>query len=337
MTNINRIVGACVVGATLALAAGCGSEKDKAEGTPSPSASDLRAQLAQATRPRPEIVPAVDGRTLQEVADGIGRIGPEVGLATSVFTPGTSRLAFGVIDKKSGFVYGPTAVYLASDGDELARGPYPAPADLLITDAPYRSQQAATEKDPFAAIYEANVPLRKPGNQAVLVVTSVNGELVAAVTQIKVVDADSVPVPAVGDRAPRAQTDTLASLGGDRALLETRVPADGMHDVDLASVIGRKPVALVFATPQLCESRVCGPVVDIALQLKARYGDRISFIHQEVYVDNDPQKGVRKPLEQFGLPTEPWLFVLDQQGRIAARLEGSFGFAAFERALRSVT
>ena len=94
-------------------------------------------------------------------------------------------------------------------------------------------------------------------------------------------------------------------------------------------------MALLFATPQLCQSRVCGPVVDEALQLKDRYGDRVAFIHQEVYVDNDPSQGLREPLRRFNLATEPWLFVIGRDGRITARLEGSFGLAAFERALKT--
>ena len=105
-----------------------------------------------------------------------------------------------------------------------------------------------------------------------------------------------------------------------------------LHVFDIEA---RQPVALLFATPQLCQSRVCGPVVDIALQLKQRYGDQIDFIHQEVYVDNDPNKGLRPPLRAFALPTEPWLFTFDSQGRVAARLEGSFGLRAFEDALKA--
>jgi hypothetical protein len=75
--------------------------------------------------------------------------------------------------------------------------------------------------------------------------------------------------------------------------------------------------------------------VDIAAQLKQRYGDRMEFIHQEVYVDNDPSKGLREPLVRYGLPTEPWLFTIRRDGTIAARLEGSFGLRAFEDAIRA--
>ena len=130
------------------------------------------------------------------------------------------------------------------------------------------------------------------------------------------------------------RTDTLASAGGDVEAIDTRRPTTDMHG-DFSKVVGTKPVALLFATPQLCQSRVCGPVVDEALQLRARYGDRIDFIHQEVYVDNDVNKGLRAPLQRFGLQSEPWLFVVGKDGRITARLEGSFGLAAFERALKT--
>jgi hypothetical protein len=131
------------------------------------------------------------------------------------------------------------------------------------------------------------------------------------------------------------ETDTVASAGGDVKAIDTREPPSDMHERSFADVVGGKPVALLFATPQLCQSRVCGPVVDVALQLKKSYGDRVEFIHQEVYRDNDPNLGIRDPLVSFNLRTEPWLFVFDADGRITARLEGSFGLDAFERALRT--
>ena len=108
-----------------------------------------------------------------------------------------------------------------------------------------------------------------------------------------------------------------------------------MHDVDFYDVVGKKPVALLFATPQLCQSRVCGPVTDIELQMKSKYGDKMDFIHQEVYVDNDVSKGLREPLRQFNLPSEPWLFIVDKSGKITSRLEGSIGVQQFEDAVKT--
>ena len=326
-----------VVGAAAVLLVGCGAgNEDSSSRAPlAESSAQLRAQLKGATQSLVSDFPAVNGRTLQAVANGVDGTGPQVGLAASVFTPGENRLAFGVIDQKTGFVYGKTAVYVADSPTSKAQGPYPAPADLLITDPAYRSQTAASDKDLFAAIYETQVPFRTAGKKAILVVTKVGRQLIGAPTQITVTPTSRDDLPRPGEAAPKTSTDTVASASGNKEAIDTRLPPDDMHDVDFADVVGKRPVALLFATPALCESQVCGPVVDIALQLKATYGDQMQFIHQEVFVDNQPEKGLRMPLRAFNLKTEPWLFVFDRNGQVAARLEGSFGFNAFERAVMS--
>jgi hypothetical protein len=239
-----------------------------------------------------------------------------------------------MIDEDGRGVYGPTAVYIAPNPDSPALGPYVAPTDVLLTEKRYRSKQAATEDDPFAAIYAAQTPFPKAGKWSVLVATKRGDAFVGAPAAVNVVSKSADAIPDVGERAPVVHTDTLASAKGDISRIDTRVPASDMH-TDFASVVGRKPVALLFSTPQLCQSRVCGPVTDIALQLKAKYGDRMTFIHEEVYVDNDLQKGLRQPLKQLNLQTEPWLFVVNQKVIITARLEGSIGVRAFERAIKS--
>jgi hypothetical protein len=319
-------------------AAGCGGGGGGKTADPVSQVSDsggLRDRVRVATDPKPADFPAAKGRSLQSVADAIGGGKLEAALASSVFTVGSNRLAFGVIDDQGQFVYGKTAVYVARTPGAPAKGPFVAPADVLVTKPAYRSKQAATEQDPFAAIYAAQVPFRSAGHWSVLVATHVKGKLVAAPTQVDVSTHSADPIPEVGDMAPKVQTDTLASAKGDIASIDTRQPPDDMHKDSFAGLVGKKPVALLFATPQLCQSRVCGPVVDIAEQMKAKYGDRIDFIHQEVYVGNNPQKGLRPPLEAFHLRTEPWLFVVNKQGRITARLEGSVGVAAFEKALQT--
>jgi hypothetical protein len=166
-------------------------------------------------------------------------------------------------------------------------------------------------------------------------VTKSGNTFVAAPSQVQVNTKKADQVPDVGEAAPDVATDTLASVKGDEKLLDTRVPPSDMHKDSFDQVLGKKPVALLFSTPQLCQSRVCGPVTDVAMQLQAKYRDQIEFIHQEVYVDNDVNKGLRPPLKAFRLPTEPWLFVVDASGNVTARLEGSFGLTAFENALKT--
>jgi hypothetical protein len=320
----------------------CGGGNNGSSDTPSdpvqnvPSENGIRQSVQTAATPKASDFPASAGKTLQQLADEMPA-GPSLALASSVFTTGgPSRMAFGMIAKDGTPVYGSTAVYVAPTPGDPAEGPFLAPADVLLTDARYRSKQAATTQDPFVAVYGAHIKFPKKGPYAVLAATrKPDGALTGATGNITVSSAAADPIPAIGEKAPAIHTDTLASAKGDVSKVDTRVPPSDMHGVDFASVVGKKPVALLFSTPQLCASRVCGPVTDIELQMKSKYGDRMTFIHQEVYVDNDVNKGLREPLKQFNLPSEPWLFVVNKSGKITARLEGSIGVRQFEDAIKS--
>jgi hypothetical protein len=91
---------------------------------------------------------------------------------------------------------------------------------------------------------------------------------------------------------------------------------------------------IIFATPQLCQSRVCGPVVDLVEQAKADSGNGdVAFIHMEVFRDNRIDKGIRPQLAAFHLKTEPWLFTFNRSGREAARIEGAFSARELDQAI----
>jgi hypothetical protein len=325
---------ACAALLLAALLAGCGGSGGSGGGASSPNAKPAPAspQIESAQSPAAGDFPRADGRTLQQIADKL-QAGPQVGLATSVYTPGTNRLAFGVIDAAGAFVYGKTAVFVASSPTKPAQGPFLAPADSLQVRPAFRSRTSAADTGDVQAIYHTDVRLPRVGPWYVLTVTKVGSKLLGGTAQLKVTQTS--PIPAVGDRAPRIDTPTLASVGRQVSKIDTRDPPDQMHEVSLKDVLGRKPVALLFATPALCQSRVCGPVTDIAAQLQAAYGDRVDFIHNEVYVENDPNKGLRPQLQAFHLTTEPWLFTIDRQGRIAARLQGAFGIEEFKQAVEA--
>src|SRR5829696_2435978 len=176
-----------VIAAVLAVAGCASSESGGGDGTANlPESGALREKVQGASAPAASDFPAAEGRSLQQIADSM-QGGPEVGLAGQTFTVGDNRLAFGVIDAQGQFIYGKTAVYVAPAPDAKARGPYPAPADALVTDPAFRSRQAASETDLFAAVYGAQVPLRKPGRWSVLTVTQAGGGMLAAPSQITVV------------------------------------------------------------------------------------------------------------------------------------------------------
>jgi hypothetical protein len=320
----------------LALVAGCGGNNKSDDPVQSlPNDAKIRENVQNATLPGKAEFPQPGGKTLEQLANTL-QAGPQLAMASSVFTVGDNRMAFGVIAKDGVPVYGKTAVYVAPTPSDPAEGPFVAPADVLLTQARYRSKQAALTTDPFYAVYGADVPLEKDGKYSVLSATlSSDGKLVGAPGSIDVLKKSADPIPQVGQKAPKVHTDTLESAKGDVSKIDTRDPPSDMHAKDFADVVGKQPVALLFSTPQLCQSRVCGPVTDIALQMEAKYGKQMTFIHQEVYVDNDVQKGLRPPLQQFHLQSEPWLFVVNKQGTITARLEGSIGVREFENAVKT--
>ena len=130
-----------LVGLLLALGGCGGSDASSGDGVDQvPAEGGLREQVRAAQAVEASDFPDAGGRTLQEVADEVGGGSVEVGLATSVFNVGRGRLAFGVIDDQGQFVYGPTAVYIAPTPESPAQGPFAAPADVLVTEARYRSR-----------------------------------------------------------------------------------------------------------------------------------------------------------------------------------------------------
>lgn len=326
--------------AVLLALAGCGGSGSFSETSSDPIenvSAKARDDVAAAQRVDPSKFPEPQaGQSIEQFSSQFGADGPQALAGTSVYRTPRGRIAFGLLDAEQRFAYGATVVYVAPyEGGEVT-GPFAAPADVLLTDAKYRSAQAAPDDSSFAAIYDAEVPLPKPGIYKILAVSDLDGKRYGAGMAVQVTTPAKDKVPDVGERAPVVETDTRDSVKGDLDLLDTRSPkAPELAAKSFADVVGRKPVALLFSTPQLCRSRVCGPVTDEMLQVNAETGDDVAFIHQETYVDNDVAKGFREPLRRFGLQSEPWLFTVDKNGRIAARLEGSFGLRAFRKAVKA--
>jgi hypothetical protein len=343
---LRKLAPLAAVGLSLAVA-GCGSsskssstsskttpttsQSSAAQRSKSNAASVAISNLPGAERPLARGFPPTHGRSLQEMATLVhGQV--QFGAATGSFTPGTRRVAFALNSSSGGFVYAPTVVYVAKTPSSPAKGPFLAPADPMLVAPKYRSKQNAGPGG-IQAIYSANIPLPHAGTYDVLTMTELPTGLVGGTGEVAV--AKSSPIPDVGSKPPAIATDTAASVHGDTALLTTRVPAEQMHSVSLNQVLGKRPVALLFSTPQLCISKVCGPVTDIAVSLQRQFGNRISFIHQEVYVGNQPNKGLRPQMKAFHLQTEPWLFAINKQGAIVARLEGAFGVNELRQALQA--
>lgn len=132
-------------------------------------------------------------------------------------------------------------------------------------------------------------------------------------------------IPAVGSPAPRSQNPTVKDVA-DVRMIDSGDPPNDMHQVSIAQAIAaHRPALVVFATPAFCTSRVCGPQVKVVQSLEPKYQDRLAFIHIEIFENFRPdpsKKRFTRTLLEWRLETEPWVFLIDRQGNIAARFEG---------------
>ncbi|MFN8203745.1 MAG: hypothetical protein U0S48_14350 [Solirubrobacteraceae bacterium] len=324
---MRRVVLALVVLATLVVA-GCGAGGDSTEPPPTPQPPA-----------RAEDFPSAKGKTLMTLREGLQK-GPILAPTTAAsLYVGDNRVAFALRDRANKLLSGAAVALYTTDHDGgNVRGPYLAHTESLEVKSPFRAQNA--ESGAPKSIYVAEVPIPKAGRRVITGVARLDGRLVATTgfeLTIPRKDQKGLP-PDVGDKAIDVHTATIASVGGDAAKISTRVPpAEPMLQTDFHDALGKKPIVLVFATPQLCQSRICGPVVDVAMQVQSDFGDKAAFIQQEIYNNNKVSDGFRPQVEAWRLPTEPWIFVIDRDGRISDRFEGAVSVGELERAVAKVT
>jgi hypothetical protein len=312
-----------------ALLAGCG-------GGDSSSGDQQAPPAAQA-----KDFPKPNGKSIAELLKDVGGNGPVLAPSGLELRTGTQRFGFALFTRtRAQITDASVGVYVAPAGGGPAKGPYLARWESLATPPQFQSRQTATDPDAASSIYTADISFDKPGQYDLVGIARIRGKLVVATTPsagVVVKEKSPDPIPAVGTRPPRIHTPTVAEVGGDVASIDTRLPPSSMHEVDFADVIGKKPVVLLFATPQLCQSRVCGPVVDVAEQVKANAGNDVQFIHMEIYRNNQIDDGIRPQMAAFHLQTEPWLFVFDRSGKVSTRIEGAFSERELKRAIAKAT
>ncbi|MCB0858532.1 MAG: thioredoxin family protein [Solirubrobacterales bacterium] len=295
-----------------ALISGCGGDDssgdDVARGAP--SASDF---------------PQVEGKTIDELLNEQTPSDKVISPAAVAFETGTNRYPFGVFNvDRSQVEDADVALYFAKSPQSPVEGPLPAEVVSLETKPAYRSKGAGTAGE-ASSFYLTDVKFDRSGPWlGIAMIKTEDGFEAARVTPSPVVGQFPY-VAKVGEKAPEVSTLTPEDVGGDLSKIDTRQPPSSMHGDDFKDVVGKKPVVLIFATPALCQSRVCGPVVDVAEQVKDETGDGVVFIHNEVYNDNDPSKGIQPQLTAFGLQTEPWIFLINKDGTIEKRIEGAIG------------
>ncbi|MEP7159013.1 MAG: hypothetical protein ABI797_06265 [Chloroflexota bacterium] len=141
--------------------------------------------------------------------------------------------------------------------------------------------------------------------------------------------------PALGASAPASDTPTATDAAGIAALSTDDDADPDFYTTSVADALtAHEPFVLVFATPAFCTSATCGPTLDVVKQVAADYKGPLTFIHVEPYqlqmtdghlqpvltAENLP---ITVPaVDEWGLPTEPYVFVVDAAGKVSAKFEG---------------
>lgn len=250
----------------------------------------------------------------------------QVVLATSEVVVGPNRLALGLLQDNVPITdaaqTGVTARYYRLSGDQ---------ATLVGEETARYYGEGLGPRGTFV-IYPS---FDAPGRWGLEVIATRPGQTpVTRRLSLNVVEHGSAPK--VGDPAPRSDTPTAAQVSDLRQISSDAQPDPRLYQMSVADAVSSgKPSLILFATPGYCQTAVCGPGVDVVQRLVDTFGDRINAVHVEVY--RLPYDGTLVPaMREWGLQTEPWLFLVDRQGTIAGRYEGGITYEELKPAVEQL-
>lgn len=294
------------------------------------SGGDSSSPDTQAADPQAESTETTGTKTLTApgwAAPLLSKKGPEGAavMASSDFGVGRNRVTFLLVRDDNSLVRAPLAdVYYRP----TAGGPTKKSVAQLL---PIGVEASPTEKDDVKEIYVAHLELPRTGKQWIVV--QPRG---VAFQGFQILDVKAKPTAiTIGDRAPPSRNPTLATRPAAK-ITTSRPPDTGLLRYSVAeSLQERKPFVVAFATPAFCQSRTCGPTVDVVDAVRKRFESKgVRFIHIEIYEDNLPGNGVNRWVKEWKLPTEPWVYVVDRDGVVRDRFEGAISVPELEDSIR---
>ena len=174
--------------------------------------------------------------------------------------------------------------------------------------------------------------------------TTPDGQEVFAKSAFPVKDVSDTP--SVGDPAPASVTSVASDFRDISHITTATEPDPALYAISIRDAIAEgKPLVVGFSTPRYCTTATCGPQLEQLSSLQQTHGDRANIIHVEVYKDPHlfEEEG-RRPgradivdaVEEWGLPTEPWTFIVDAEGIVRAKFEAYTPAPVIEEALLKV-
>jgi len=250
-----------------------------------------------------------------------------VALASTDLAVGPNRLVFGVLGD-SGPVRSPNvkARFVYVDGD--------ATAVLFEAEARFVEWPGGA-----SGVYVIDDVEFDSAGRWGMIVDGVMDDETALIGQSGLVVNQESSSPAVGSPAPRSASKTSADVADLSELTTSPIPDPGLYDLSIAdAIVAAQTTVVTFATPAFCQTATCGPQVEVLSSLRLRHTES-TFIHIEVYDNPDEIEGdlsrarISPLMEEWGLVTEPFTFVIDPAGQIAAKFEGFVTEEELEAAL----
>lgn len=176
----------------------------------------------------------------------------------------------------------------------------------------------------LVGLYRSQVAFGAAGVWSVSVLPETGPALPPTLFQVS----DQTFAPNVGHVAPIADIDTMLTRPLNEITTDQN-PDEDFYQLTLeeAFTSGRQTV-VVFSTPAFCQTAACGPTLDIVKAAKPQHPD-VNFVHVEIY-EGFHEPGFAPSTEtltpavvEWNLPSEPWVFVVDEDGVVTARFEGS--------------
>lgn len=146
-------------------------------------------------------------------------------------------------------------------------------------------------------------------------------------------------VPRIGDPAPQSETLTGVTADEIAAISTDLQPDPSFYDLTIAeAVTNGTPSVVAFVTPAFCQTALCGPTLETVKAATAGRAD-IDVLHVEPFDLQLAPLGDLTPvpvMAEWGLVTEPWVFVIDGDGTVTASFEGIIGQAELDAALAAL-
>lgn len=185
------------------------------------------------------------------------------------------------------------------------------------------------------------LPIDRPGEWRLRVfVAPPNGESKREVRVTVDVLAES-STPRIGERVPRIDNATSEDVGELSSISTHPDPIPAMYRTSVADALAEgRPFLAIFATPAFCQSRICGPVLETAIKLLPVYEADLEFIHIEPYdlrlIREEGKLEPSREARTWGLPSEPWVFLVGAEGRLMAKFEGIVTYEELEKTIESM-